>query len=693
MLTCHVELFELYPLLDYASNYLFWHIESIRIRDPLWLLFANSAGAHSLYTLRELQARNATLSALSPLQFALEQLPTPDAMSLISRFHSHDYDLNETWSSFTCGRPLQHCCANAKDPGKLRAAFLLLDLGVKPSLPVHPFKSNIVRALENEAWKLYDRLLHHPMTRANDRDHQNKGLLHHLVPTGSMLRISELIDTLHDVDVNIQDENGYTPVHVAILANKVEVVRELLRIPGIRLEFTDRAGRTPLSTATYWGMKKMALVLIEHSGAFTAVDGDRSSPLIAAAIHGDQVICMRLLESCHYKNIGSQKDVSGKRLLHHLAKNEWPSMITDCLRLAYPPMSVDAIDHSGRSALHYAAILGNTESCRALLSEGASLKLQDRIGMTAAQVAADSGFKDTLMLLLRTGGVDANQKDHLGRNLVHWVATLDCLEIVHELSWQEDIRWTQKDKYGQKPVDIAYICRSKYVGQFLAQKTPDARSYDWESMYNSPFVEPPPETDDFEPHVFGMSVEVNHDVDDIGDDNPVETNPLPITRRERYETRNLRDTVGRYLHRSLSLNRDMSWERFQLFDDEPSPYRRIYRRQSMSPGRRLRHDRFMYQDSIRFWDESMRWDKSMCWERSSEEDSGSRSRSTSPSTRRGRSRPSIKRSKSLEAIVNWDAMMHRHLTGVGFPARGIASAWTCRPRQEYGEKPEPEFID
>lgn len=190
-----------------------------------------------------------------------------------------------------------------------------------------------------------------------------------------------------------------------------------------------------------------------------------------------------------------------------------------------------------------------------------------------------------------------------------------------------------------------------------------------------------------------MSVEVNHDVDDIGDDNPVETNPLPITRRERYETRNLRDTVGRYLHRSLSLNRDMSWERFQLFDDEPNPYRRIYRRQSMSPGRRLRHDRFMYQDSIRFWDESMRWDKSMCWERSSEEDSGSRSRSTSPSTRRGRSRPSIKRSKSLEAIVNWDAMMHRHLTGVGFPARGIASAWACRPRQEHGEKPEPEFID
>ncbi|TQV91653.1 ankyrin repeat protein [Cordyceps javanica] len=528
------ELLELYPLLDYASNYVFWHIESVHVRDPLWLLFANSAETYSLYTLQALQARGAAVDTLSPLQFALERLPAADMLSLISRFHDHGYDLNESWSRLTCGRPLQHCCANAKQPEKLRAASLLLDLGANPSLPEYPFKSNIVRAMQNEAWELYDRLLHHPMTEPNDRDHRNKGLLHHLTSIGSMTRISQLIDTLHDVDVNIQDEDGYTPLHTAIFSNNVDLVRELLRVPGIRLELTDHAGRTPLSTATYWGLKKMALVLIEHPAAFKVVDKDRSSPLIAAAIHGDETMCKRLLQACHYKNIASHQDVSGKRLIHHLAINEWGNMITDCLQRAYPLMSVDAIDHAGRSSLHYASLLGNIESCAALIDADASLKLQDRTGRTAAHVAADSGFKDALMLLLRTGRVDGNQRDHLGRNLVHWAATLDCLDVVHELSRQKDIRWAQRDNYGKQPVDIAYICQSKYVGQFLARKTPNPKQYDWESMYNSPFVDPPPEGDHFEPHVFGRSLSKKRDPDWNGaPDDPERLASLQISKKRR----------------------------------------------------------------------------------------------------------------------------------------------------------------
>lgn len=539
-------------------------------------------------------------------------------MSLISRFHKHGYDLNERWSNLTCGRPLQHCCANSREPRKLRAAFLLLDLGADPSLPERPYKSNIVRALENESWELYDKLLHHPMTRPNDRDHRNKGLLHHLVALGSMTWILELIDTLHDVDVNIQDEDGYTPLHIAILANNVDTVRGLLSIPGIRLECTDNRSRTPLSTATYWGMKKMALVLIEQPGAFTAVDGDLSSPLIASAIQGDLAICQRLLEACHYKNVASQKDVSGKSLLHHIAKNDWGSMILDCLGRVYPPMRVDAIDHSGRAALHYAALLGNTESCRALVAAGANLKLQDRLGMTAVHVAADSGFRDTLMILLRTGRADANQRDHLGRNLVHWVATLDCLEAVHELSRQKDIRWTQRDNYGKQPVDIAYVCHSKLVGQFLAQKTPNAKFHDWTSMYNSPLVDPPPETDYIEPHVFGYSAEAVDDDTELGVDD--DTTEDPLTRRPKLESFRVwqaRQSARQRLCRSSSLNR--RWSRHaRYYFDAPRRESAFPRNRSMSPPRTLRHGGVPPRDSIWDVDESLRWDKSKCWERSGE---------------------------------------------------------------------------
>lgn len=591
-------------------------MEGIQVGDPLWLLFSNSAGAHSLYTMRELQAGKAASGAPSPLQFALEQLPAPDTMSLISRFHKHGYDLNERWSKFTCGRPLQHCCANSIEPGKLRAAFLLLDLGADPSLPERPYKSNIVHALENESWELYDKLLHHPMTRPNDRDHRNKGLLHHLVALGSMTWILELIDTFHDVDVNIQDEDGYTPLHIAILANNVDTVRGLLCIPGIRLECTDNRGRTPLSTATYWGMKKMALVLIEQPGAFTAVDGDLSSPLIASAIQGDLAICQRLLEACHYKNVASQKDVSGKGLLHHLVKNDWWAMVSDCLERVYPPMRVDAIDHSGRAALHYAALLGNTESCRALVAAGASLKLQDRLGMTAVHVAADSGFRDTLMILLRTGRADANQRDHLGRNLVHWVATIDSLEVLHELSRQRDVRWTQRDNYGKQPVDIAYICHSKLVGQFLSEKTPNAKSYDWESMYNSHLVDPPPESDYIEAHVFGYSAEVKDEDPELGVDDDAAEDSLPRRLQlESFRVWQARQSARQRLRRSSSLNRRWSRHTCYYFDT-PRRERGIRRGRSMSPARTSRYGGMPHRESIWDVDDCLRWVKSMCWEKS-----------------------------------------------------------------------------
>lgn len=606
-------------------------------------MFANSSKSDSLFTLQELQARSATMSALSPLQFVLEQLPTTDVLSLISRFHRHGYDLNEEWSRFTCGRPLQHCCANAKDPGKLRAAFLLLDLGANPSLPERPYKSNIVRAMENEAWNLYDRLLHHSATGVNDRDDQNRSLLHYLVAVGSMAKISELIDTLHDVDVNIQDSDGNTPLHMAIYADRTEVVRKLLRVPGIRLEFTDRSGRTPLATATYWGMTTMALVLIEHPGAFTVVANDRSSPLLAAAIHGNQALCARLLDACHYKNIASQKDLSGKSILHHLAKNEWSTMITTCIQLAHPPMSADAIDHAGRSPLHYAALLGNMESCKALIDAGANLKLQDRLGMTAAHVAADSGFKDALMILLRTGNVDANQRDHLGRNLVHWAATLDCLELMHELSRKTGIRWEQKDKYGKRPVDIAYICESKYVGQFLARRTRNAPQYDWTSMYNSPFVDPPPDTDVFEPHIFGMSVEV----EEVIDTNPkyhkssIDPKTLPIIRSEHSWYFHMERRL-RLPDRSVSLNRELS--RY----DREHRHLRSGRSRSLS----------IYRGSATWlWDLGMRWNMRMCWERSQTRSSSRqrrmRSRRENRNTSTERLHPKLKRSKSMEEIVDW----------------------------------------
>jgi ankyrin repeat protein len=141
------------------------------------------------------------------------------------------------------------------DKRKERAAFLLLELGANPNLPKKPWRSNLKRALEGNAPGLYDALLRHPLTNLSGKDEQDQTLLHVLVQTAPMGRISEVLDVIHDVDINVQDVNGYTSLHLAVSGGRDEVVRKLMTVPGIRRDLADKQGRTAFTLATYWGMK------------------------------------------------------------------------------------------------------------------------------------------------------------------------------------------------------------------------------------------------------------------------------------------------------------------------------------------------------------------------------------------------------------------------------------------------------
>ncbi|KAF4437144.1 ankyrin repeats (3 copies) domain-containing protein, partial [Fusarium austroafricanum] len=390
--TDYEELAAQYPLLDYASNHFLWHINRFPSEDPLWLLFSDTAGEDSIYTLQSLWPANKYYGT-SPLRYVLASMPESSALYLARCFQEHGYDVDEKWSP-SCGRALQDCCMQAKTEFGKKAALLLLDLGANPGLPEKPFRSNLRLALEAEAWDLYDKILSHPMTDLSARNEQGGTLLHDQARCGPVERIAEMLDLINEVDPNAQDRDGYTPLHVATSLAREDVVRMLLGKPGIRLNLTDRLGRTPLTLATYWGLKTMALVLIEHSEAFPIARGGHLSALVLAAKRGDKDICNRLLATCGYQNLGFHLDMSGKGVLHHAAMNDWDDMISSCLRRSGRSLNIDQIDHSGRSALHYASRLGNLNSCRTLIEGGASLTLQDRLGRTAVQDAADAGFKD-----------------------------------------------------------------------------------------------------------------------------------------------------------------------------------------------------------------------------------------------------------------------------------------------------------
>ncbi|KAF4460609.1 ankyrin 23 unc44 protein [Fusarium albosuccineum] len=343
--------------------------------------------------------------------------------------------------------------------------------------------SNLKAALIKNHKDTPNVLLRHPKFDPNQTDSNGQSALHHLIELGGDEAIFELLEN-KAVEVNIQDRFGSTPLHLAVARQRSEIVRRLLLAQHIRLDLIDKLGRTPLALATWWGLKQIALIIIERSEAFPTPEISQVSPLLSAAKHGDEEIVRVILPKTRYKGIGRDLDESGKGFLHHATMNNWHDMIETCLMLS--DINTDQIDHSGATALHYGAKLGCTESCRVLLEYGASTRLQDRNGRNAAQMAAEAGFKDTLMLIVREGNVDANQRDHQGRNLVHWAATLDCLDVMQFICQQPDVDVARRDNSGKLPIAYAWPCQCPKVGRYLSlrMKYLAALSVPWEDPYN-----------------------------------------------------------------------------------------------------------------------------------------------------------------------------------------------------------------
>lgn len=77
------------------------------------------------------------------------------------------------------------------------------------------------------------------------------------------------------------------------------------------------------------------------------------------------------------------------------------------------PDLASAPDKNGDTALHYAAMKGNTRIAELLITHGADVNAQDKDGMTPLHIAAGMGHIEFVQLLLAKGA-DAGRKDAEG---------------------------------------------------------------------------------------------------------------------------------------------------------------------------------------------------------------------------------------------------------------------------------------
>lgn len=117
---------------------------------------------------------------------------------------------------------------------------------------------------------------------------------------------------------------------------------------------------------------------------------------------------------------------------------------------------VNAMDETGQTALHWAAVRGSLPVLETLLRHNADYELRDNRGYTVSHVAAQYGQTPVLYHLALKWGVDIDTVDNDGRTPLTWAAYKGYADSVR-LLLVLNARYALADKEGCTPLHWAAI--------------------------------------------------------------------------------------------------------------------------------------------------------------------------------------------------------------------------------------------
>ena len=183
-------------------------------------------------------------------------------------------------------------------------------------------------------------------------------------------------------------ENDY-PLHEAVESGKIEQVASLLECSNINVNEQDTDGMTPLHIAARDGYIEIARLLIKHQANSNLADDCGDTPLAVAAINGHEAVVLLLLGCSN--DLVKTKDYYNHTPLHMAVHGGHVSIVRLLLEHG---ADANAQDGSLKSPLHYAVSESEHDqnyNYRAifclLLIHGADQDLKDDDGKTPLDCA------------------------------------------------------------------------------------------------------------------------------------------------------------------------------------------------------------------------------------------------------------------------------------------------------------------
>lgn len=273
------------------------------------------------------------------------------------------------------GNPVLRAAAlrSALRSGDIDHALAVLEAGVDPCSLALPDEADQRDALGIAATLNDSRPLRAMIAAGIDVNHRCVGLTPLLLAArDSYYGRPEIVLALiaNGADIHVRDEKGCTALHHAALSIEPAVLAMLLDA-GAEVDAVDNEGYTPLAWACAHGNLSAARLLLSHRAS--AAGAGSMPPLCAAA----------------------------------MATDDLPALVDVLVRARAQP---DALDASGRSALHHAVANGHVGVTTALLAAGARVDLRDQEGLSALQIASRKLPADSpLFALLIAAGADPSE--------------------------------------------------------------------------------------------------------------------------------------------------------------------------------------------------------------------------------------------------------------------------------------------
>ena len=230
---------------------------------------------------------------------------------------------------------------------------------------------------------------------------ERSSALFEIVRLGKRKMFSALL--MKQPDVNVTDESGYTPLH---LAASGEILEQLVQ-HGALLEARSKKGETPLHTAAKRGDKSAMETLLYLGSEVDALDHSRRSTFAHACDGGSLAAVELLMEYQGAAMINHQSDDGATPLHIALRSSRWciadflldlgaDANIRDqkgCTPLFYArgkslatilerSSKVNLVNDFGETPLHYLMDLGTPADVHMLMEKGANCCAVDQKGFT-----------------------------------------------------------------------------------------------------------------------------------------------------------------------------------------------------------------------------------------------------------------------------------------------------------------------